>query len=171
MRGGYRLSQQRRLSLAQQRQHLGRQTDGRCISSRRGQLRWRYFTRPTAESRQYEVLIDYKLGFHPQTFVLAPEIASLGAGQPSHVYSSTQDREFPSAACLCLYRPEKGEWNSTRSLADTIVPWADLWLFFFEHWMLTGDWEGGGEHPNPDDPEPRYRRRKAARAARSSYSG
>lgn len=32
-------------------------------------------------------------------------------------------------------------------LADTIVVWASEWLFFYESWLLTGDWLGGGHEP------------------------
>jgi hypothetical protein len=32
-------------------------------------------------------------------------------------------------------------------IADTIVPWAALWLVFYEYWLATGLWLGGGEHP------------------------
>jgi hypothetical protein len=32
-------------------------------------------------------------------------------------------------------------------LATTTVPWALLWLFYFESWLVTGAWDGGGIHP------------------------
>jgi hypothetical protein len=32
-------------------------------------------------------------------------------------------------------------------LDRTIVPWAVLWLYFFEEWLRSGEWLGGGEHP------------------------
>ena len=30
---------------------------------------------------------------------------------------------------------------------ETIVPWASLWLYYYEVWHATGEWLGGGEHP------------------------
>lgn len=30
---------------------------------------------------------------------------------------------------------------------QTIVPWAVLWFFYFEEWLLSDDWKGGGMHP------------------------
>jgi hypothetical protein len=30
---------------------------------------------------------------------------------------------------------------------QTIVPWAALWLFYFEEWLSSDQWKGGGEHP------------------------
>lgn len=39
------------------------------------------------------------------------------------------------------------EWTSEMPLAETIIPWASLWLFYFEDWLVTNGWKGGGEHP------------------------
>jgi hypothetical protein len=36
-------------------------------------------------------------------------------------------------------------------LANTILPWACLWLFYFEDWLITSQWKGGGEHPASKD--------------------
>jgi hypothetical protein len=33
----------------------------------------------------------------------------------------------------------------------TIVPWCYLWLFYFEDWLATGEWKGGGIHPETPD--------------------
>jgi len=32
-------------------------------------------------------------------------------------------------------------------VATTIVPWTSLWLRHYEVWHVTGEWWGGGEHP------------------------
>jgi hypothetical protein len=32
-------------------------------------------------------------------------------------------------------------------LADTILPWAVEWLAYYEIWLATGVWYGGGEWP------------------------
>jgi hypothetical protein len=50
---------------------------------------------------------------------------------------------------LCLFNPEKREWNPEQRLGDTILPWACIWLYFYEIWLATGDWKGGGDHPIP----------------------
>lgn len=33
-------------------------------------------------------------------------------------------------------------------ISETIVPWASEWLFYFELWLVTKEWMGGGEHPS-----------------------
>jgi hypothetical protein len=48
---------------------------------------------------------------------------------------------------LCLYR--KGEWSSAMLIANSIVPWASEWLLFYEIWLATGEWHGGGDWPPP----------------------
>lgn len=32
-------------------------------------------------------------------------------------------------------------------IANTILPWTSLWLYYYEIWLGTGKWEGGGDHP------------------------
>ncbi len=36
-------------------------------------------------------------------------------------------------------------------LDQTIVPWTALWLFYFEEWLESNEWKGGGEHPGDTD--------------------
>ncbi len=130
-----------------QRLHLANQTDGKCISCSPHILRWRYTTRPSALGREYDVLVSYKLGHSPQVFVIDPDLFSLTNDEIPHLYYDTRDPEFQAAACLCLYRKKYGEWHEEKLIAATVVPWVDLWLLYFEYWLATGDWEGGGEHP------------------------
>jgi hypothetical protein len=33
-------------------------------------------------------------------------------------------------------------------ISEYIVPWISLWLFFYETWLITGEWLGGGHEPN-----------------------
>jgi len=36
-------------------------------------------------------------------------------------------------------------------IAITILPWASLWLLYYEIWLLTGEWCGANqEHPADD---------------------
>ena len=95
---------------------------------------------PTAVSPQYVVNVVYRAGRHPETYVRKPILACrAGQGLP-HVYSQKEQK-------LCLFVPAGGkEWNSSMSIASTIVPWASEWLFFYEVWLATGRWLGGGVH-------------------------
>jgi hypothetical protein len=48
---------------------------------------------------------------------------------------------------MCLYLPGTGEWSRNKVIANAVVPWAIEWLFFYEIWLSTGEWRGGGQHP------------------------
>jgi hypothetical protein len=47
--------------------------------------------------------------------------------------------------------PRAGQWTPEKSIAATIVPWTILWLFYFEEWLLSNEWKGGGFHPEEED--------------------
>ena len=34
----------------------------------------------------------------------------------------------------------------TKLISNTIIPWTIEWLYFYELWLATGEWLGGGEH-------------------------
>lgn len=57
---------------------------------------------------------------------------------------------YPNGS-LCLYYPDYNEWHANDSWADSIIPWTSLWLYFFELWIATGEWLGGGIHPGSNN--------------------
>lgn len=133
---------------------------------RRGGLTWRCDLQPTPLSRTYKVRIDYQQGKTPQVFVDHPNLVDLAGGKPlPHVYDQSPTR-------LCLYMPAYEEWHGGMLLSRTVVQWAMLWFFFFEEWLASGEWKGGGEHPPaaPEKPQrkPRTRCARPAQPRRSS---
>ncbi|MCX2456014.1 hypothetical protein [Lacticaseibacillus nasuensis] len=50
---------------------------------------------------------------------------------------------------LCLYRNKVGmpEFIFGDDLQQTIIPWAQEWIYFYELYLITGKWYGNGEHP------------------------
>jgi hypothetical protein len=50
---------------------------------------------------------------------------------------------------LCLYSP--GEWSGDMFIAKTTIPWAGEWLFHYELWKATDQWDGGGDLYAPPD--------------------
>lgn len=106
-----------------------------------GRLVWEFSARPSPLSREYRLRIDYNQGGVPKVFVLAPDLIALaGEKDLPHVYQLKPTQ-------LCLFLPGAGEWSSDKWIFKTIVPWAILWLFYFEDWLITGEWQGGGKHP------------------------
>ena len=95
---------------------------------------------PTARSQAYEVQITYRLNKSPDIVLLSPKIEiNFRNEMPEHLYSEER---------LCLFRPIYGEFKISDFISETIIPWTSLWLYHYEVWHLTGDWLGGGEHPN-----------------------
>jgi len=94
---------------------------------------------PTSRSGTYKFVLKYSLANRPETKIVSPVLLKNDKGEEiPHLYSNEN---------LCLYHPLYYEFNRTYLLCDTIIPWASLWLYYYEVWHLTGSWLGGGEHP------------------------
>lgn len=118
----------------------------------RRKLIWCYDLQPTAHSRCYTVKIKYhpnsKGVMTPDIYVMFPKHLPLAEGKYKlpHVYCNESQK-------ICLYDWRNKEWNPTMSLASTIVPWASEWLYFYEVWVMTGEWYGEGNHPGDNKEE------------------
>lgn len=94
---------------------------------------------PTDNSMVYTVEILCTVGrTKVEVFVRNPDIDKMADGKKiPHRYSNKS---------LCLFYPYYEEWKYSEKWADTIVPWTCLWLYYFELWVATGEWLGGGKH-------------------------
>ena len=111
---------------------------------RKGELIWDFEARPSPLSRNYQLRIRFMKFGSPDVIVLSPNLNKLAGDRAlPHVYSIKPVR-------LCLHLPKNQEWSLDKSISDTIVPWAYLWLFYFEHWLATDEWLGGGKHPGEE---------------------
>jgi hypothetical protein len=107
-------------------------------------LIWRGDIQPTPLSRSYTVEITYSLGKKPKIHIINPSLKKLAGDRViPHLYSQEDET-------LCLFLPWANEWTQNLLLSKTIIPWAYIWLFYFEHWLVTDEWKGGGIHPNTD---------------------
>jgi hypothetical protein len=78
-------------------------------------------------------------------FVMTPDLRGLAGNDPiPHVY-----RHDGRGVLLCLWWPKRREWMPQLKLAETFIPWTEEWLWYFEDWLNTRVWAGGGEHPEP----------------------
>lgn len=131
------------LTLAQQYMFLKGSDLGGAGSLRVTGLTWEYAERSTPLSREYTVRIEYERGDVPKVFVKEPDITVLAAGREiPHVYKNPLR--------LCLYLPGSGEWDGTMRIDKTFVPWTSVWLYYFEEWLYSNEWKGGGVHPDTD---------------------
>ena len=115
-------------------------------SVKRGDMIWFGEFTPSALSNTYKLKITYKLGLAPRAYIVSPKPLQLaeGAKRLPHTYSHSNGKQL-----LCLYLPRTGEWRSSMFIARTIVHWAVQWMYYYEIWVATGKWMGGG-HGNWD---------------------
>jgi len=79
----------------------------------------------------------------PEMFVLDPYLSTLSPEKfLPHIYPSKE-----VGTKLCLWWPKQREWLPQMKLSETYIPWTSEWLWYFEDWLATGIWSGGGEHP------------------------
>lgn len=134
-----------KLSLLQQYTNLQN-----CALSKsgRGEFKGKYFywefeAKPTELSKVYKVLVIYHIdNYSPDVFILDKDILEVSKNKTiPHLYDSKKIR-------LCLYYPSNNEWSTNMPLCNTIITWIYLWLYFYEEWLYSGDWKGGGIHPH-----------------------
>lgn len=110
-----------------------------------GRLTWRYSASPFPLSRDYDIRVEFRQNGRTAVFVDGPDLHALAEGRNiPHLYSERPPK-------LCLYLPGTSEWRPWMRLDQTVVPWTALWLFYFEEWLGSDDWKGGGVHPERDD--------------------
>lgn len=108
-------------------------------------LHWQGVIRPVPVSREYVIRMIYKFGSKPSIYIVKPNLKELSKGrQVPHLYSQKEQK-------LCLYMPIYMEWKPNQHISTTIIPWIYLWLFYFEEWLFSNEWKGGGERPKPKD--------------------
>jgi hypothetical protein len=100
---------------------------------RNGRGVWSGTLQPRLTSPVYQVEIEYRHGKSPTVRVIWPAIV---AGAP-HLYPD---------GSLCLYWPKEWRWRPDQLIAETIIPWTALWLYYYELWLDTGQWLGPSSH-------------------------
>ncbi len=115
---------------------------GECDIEKRKKLFWRGKIRPTPISQEYTVSLTWEPGWSPKVWVIGDELQKLDNPDFPHIFEINIEKKMVR---LCLYRHQ--EFSSYKYLSKTIIPWTIEWLYFYEIWLATGEWCGGGEHP------------------------
>lgn len=103
---------------------------------------YEFSAKPSPLSRNYSIRITMKKNKWPKVYVTSPNLLELANGRKiPHLYSQKKQK-------LCLFLPQVMEWHSAKILSRTVVPWIYLWLFYFEEWLFSDEWKGGGIHPD-----------------------
>ena len=93
----------------------------------------------------FRIEIRYVIGDFPEVRVLSPELIRMPEnpdGPLPHVYGPLSD------PTLCLFDPATDEWDGSMLVSRTTIPWSIDWFTFYEFWLMTGVWSGGGRHPS-----------------------
>jgi hypothetical protein len=107
-------------------------------SYKRNTVTWRGTLQPSQLSPAYQIRLRYREGHRPDVSVLQPVLQSKEGWLP-HVYADSGN------ICLSL----SYEWDASMYVAETTMPWAAEWLFFYELWLATDEWLGGDLHGEP----------------------
>ena len=110
------------------------------VSRVNGILLIRFLVKPTNVSVSYNIEISFDGKSRPKVFVKEPDIVSTILNKAKvHMYGD---------GSLCLYyNLQWTEFNyQTDVFSNTIIPWISLWLFYYEIWLFTDEWIGGGYH-------------------------
>jgi hypothetical protein len=124
------------IPIAQQLMRMRWEWPGFRPSIRRGEVSWVGKLTPTAMSDTYVVRVSYRQPERPVVEVITPPLRPLPGKRIPHIFSGEE---------LCLHTHP--EWTPNMFIADTIIGWAALWLFFYEAWLITEKWDGGGHEP------------------------
>ena len=79
--------------------------------------------------RHYHLNIIYLHTDAPKIYIRIP---SLHENTP-HLYKDSS---------LCLYHPSEFVWDDTKSIAQDLIPWVYMWVFYYERWLEFGEWFG-----------------------------
>lgn len=131
-------------TLAQQAFRLRAAQPGSTVRfDRRGsRMVWDGRLSPTATSDRYHTrIVCSRQQPQPRVFIVSPALIERDGEAIPHRYDDTS---------LCLWQPAYHEWQPAYWIADTVIGWTALWLFFYELWHACGEWLGGGEHPGDE---------------------
>lgn len=107
------------------------------VSVKKGKLVWEGNLKPSSLSREYKVQLICERRVNPKAFLKGSNIKGIERVDFPHHYKKTKH-----GVLLCLNYP--AEFNYSMKLTDTIIPWTLEWLCFYEIWLYTGEWLGGG---------------------------
>ena len=89
-------------------------------------------------SAYHFVLERVKEGKHVDVFALDKLSLCEGEKGLPHVYNTDKQH-------LCIYHRPSEEWNASHKITE-IIPWISEWFYYYENWLVTAKWLGGGIH-------------------------
>lgn len=130
------------ISLANQSRLISQKYPEVKCEIKRNQLILEGKIKPTSLSREYNIKIICKETLRPQVILYGDKIEGIDREDFPHHFKIDKDKQ---EVYLCLHLPY--EFDYSYFICDTIIPWAQEWLYFYEIWLSTGKWCGGGHAP------------------------
>jgi hypothetical protein len=115
------------LSLAQQDMFMRQQFPQFHFTWKDGTGIWKGTLQPREISSVYSIVIKYNISKFPRIWVVEPKIRP----NAPHIYKDNS---------LCLWLDKERPWSPSQIVSKTVVPWAALWLYYYELWLDTGEW-------------------------------
>lgn len=107
--------------------------NGECVLSD-NILTWTGELTPASMARTYLIELKYKPFIFPEVRILSTGLTIPCIKSDIHMFNDGR---------LCLHFDD---WNPKMSLAKSVIPWTCEWLLFYEFWLVTHKWCGGGTH-------------------------
>lgn len=135
-----RLSRDERLAIVRER---GQGATHKALAGKYGVTeRTIYYTLKTEKERRRDTSTRTKT----ISVTLTPdELAAFDARLGKHGIANRSD------GVRRLIQSANGIFQPDAHIAEEL-PWTHLWLVYFEEWLSSDDWKGGGRHPG-DEPE------------------
>ena len=95
--------------------------------------------------------LELLYGYVPRVRLLNPKLEVRHRRTGERAHHLYWDADDPERSALCLYDPvaDPPQWRRHRDfIADRIIPFTANWLACYEGWQATGEWTGGGRHPD-----------------------
>lgn len=112
---------------------------------------WIYQLQPTEGSPFYSFKLVYD-DIRPRIYILDLLERVDGNLELPHVWNDKKQE-------ICLYYPIYKEWTHYNKIS-IFVPWVSEWLYYYELWLVTGTWYGGGIHDNDNSITKKENRKK-----------
>ena len=96
--------------------------------------------KPTEESIVYTIKMISNIGSSSvKIYVIDPYIGNEADGKKV-------PHKYPDGSLCLYYNVNQTEIRPDDLWAETLVPLTVLWLYFYEKWVQSGEWLGGGVH-------------------------
>ena len=80
----------------------------------------------------YRIRIDYGVAGAPKVYLVDPPMRE----ECPHTWGGGR---------MCVFwpgDPDHAVWETHSLIAETILPWSQSWLYYYELWLETGEWRG-----------------------------